>query len=167
MENIKYKVTNTTVKPVRRDIHGADTRPAVERVGHPVKFKDGDADNAPDRILQSGQHCIVSHVNSGLLGLQRGGFVRIEKIDDISTALREHAYDGKAVQTRTKPKRKATAVEMGKDTYSQRSGSEHEGAVNPDGDPNFLVKAKRGGTGRAKRKGLANVSGSGNDKAAQ
>lgn len=47
----------------------------------------------------------------------------------------------------------AKAVAMGEDKHEQRGGREHGEAVNPDGEPNFLVKTKeisrqrRGGKG--------------------
>ncbi len=143
---MKYKITNTTVKPVKKGPNGTDLRTAVEKVGHAVQFR-----NAKDQVivLHPGRMTIIEDVDPGLLNLQRGGFIKIEPIKDISAALKEHALQDsagldarkKAAEGRKNENRKATAVEMGKDTHSQKGGAEHDDAVNPDGDPNFLAKA--------------------------
>lgn len=151
----KYKVTNTTVKPARL-VDGKDLRPAVERKGHAVSFRD--EKNTPI-MLQAGQSTIVSNLDSGLLGLQRGGFVKIEKIEDITTALQEHAYKPTNHQHNANV-RKAKTAQMGVENYKQNGGSEHEGAVNPDGDPNFLVKASPKGSRKPRQKRGLNVSAS-------
>jgi hypothetical protein len=145
----KFKITNTTVK-AQRIVDGKDVRSAVEKKGHAVSFRD--ERNSPI-MLQAGQSTIISNLDSGLLGLQRGGFVKIEKIDDIATALQEHAYKPTA-QQHNKQVRKAKTAQMGVENYKQKGGSEHEGAVNPDGDPNFLVKATRKAKPRQKRGGV-------------
>jgi hypothetical protein len=156
----KYKVTNITVKPVRKDGKGNDLRPAIERVGHPVQFRD---ETGRPVTLQAGHHCIASHIDGGLLGLQRGGFIKIEKIEDIAAALREHAYQANSTKARVRgadQARQAQVVQMGLDSHQQKSGAEYDGAVNPDGDPNFLVKATKQ-NGRRRRKGTADAADAG------
>lgn len=158
----KFKVTNATVKIPRLDpVTKSDQRNALEKRGHAVQFRD-----ESDRpiMLQAGQSTIVSRIDAGLLGLQRGGFIRIEKIDDIAAALKEHSYQPSNHQKNAEF-RKAKTSQMGQESYSQRSGSEYEGAINPDGEPNFLARAARKREPRKKR-GL-NVSTSGNDKASR
>lgn len=110
--------------------------------------------------------------------------IRIEPIDDVMDALKRHtlpatrptrqkleaapvgAAQGSVVEsaviedvapptTRRASLDGARAVEMGQDGHAQRGGTEHEGAVNPSGDPNFLVRAPSGpqhGRGRATKK---------------
>lgn len=147
----KFKVTNSTVKTPRIDpVTKADVRTALERKGHAVQFRD---ENDRPIMLQAGQSTIISKIDSGILGLQRGGFVKIEKIDDIATALKEHSYQPSNHQKNAEA-RKAKASQMGTDSYTQRGGAEHEGAVNPDGDPNFLVKAKKTTKGSKGKRGL-------------
>ena len=142
----KFKVTNTTVKP-QKVVDGKDLRSATEKRGHAVSFSD--ERNNPV-ILQAGQSTIVSNVDGGLLGLQRGGFVKIEPLKDITSALEEHAYKPTA-HVHNQNARKAKAAQMGLEDKTLKGGAEHEGAVNPDGDPNFLVKATRKGQTRQKR----------------
>lgn len=150
----KYKIINTTVKPPRTNPKtGADLRSAVERVGHNVSFR-----------LESGERIeverhrprIVNQVNEGMLRLQRGRYIRIEEIDDVTDILQKHTLENKKADL-FKPDEvvksedevahasasKAKAVQMGEDSYQQKSGSEAEGAINPDGDPNFVVRAEK------------------------
>lgn len=164
---MKFKVTNTTVKAVRKDPKtGNDIRTATEKVGHGVQFRVGpDPQTARLIRLQQGQSTLVDALDPGLLNLQRGGFVRIEPIKDIAAALQEHSFQKaqnlasrkKDAEAKRDQDRKARAVEMGKDTYAQKGGSELEDAVNPDGDPNFLAKAASTAK-RRKRKGVADAS---------
>lgn len=146
-----YKVINTTVKPVKAHPRtGQDLRNATERVGHNVKFI---TDSGKEVIVERHRPRIVDSINEGLLRLQRGGFVRIEQIEDVTEILKKHSFKSNEALLSPDPavqelisahpastKRTAKAVAMGEDTHSQKSGSEMEGAVNPDGDPNFLVK---------------------------
>ena len=145
----KYMITNTTVKPVRRDASGKDVRTALERVGHPVQFRD---ENDRTVALLAGQRHLITKMDGGILGLQRGGFVKIEPVKDIAEALAQHAYTG---PTRSRVERKSSAVPMG-----TAASQDDEGAVNPDGEPNFVVTAKRGGTRKRKQEDQ-NVAGSG------
>lgn len=156
---MKFKITNTTVKAVRRDNEGKDIRSATEKVGHPVKFF-SDVENKREIILYQGRMTLLESISPGILNLQRGGFIKIDQIKDISVALKEHALQETAVMHAKKKyvgeskdaNRKARATEMGKDTHAQKGGAEHEDAVNPDGDPNFLAKAESDKTRRQKKK---------------
>jgi len=90
----KYKIINTTIKPLRRDPKtGADLRSSTEKVGHPVSFR-----NEKDQVVlvHQSQPRIVDELSEGILRLQRGGFIHIEEIDDVITALRQHAVPPKA-----------------------------------------------------------------------
>lgn len=159
---MKFRITNTTVKAPRLDQNGKDLRTAVEKVGHSVQFRTNlDTPTPRPQTLRQGQSTLVDNIDPGLLNLQRGGFVKIEKIKDISAALKEHSLQQKtkksekvkaAGEARSSAEKKARAVEMGQDTHEQRGGSEKEDAVNPDGNPNFLAQAGKIRKGR-KRKG--------------
>jgi len=147
----KFKITNTTVKPARI-VDGKDQRKVSERVGHSVQFTDH-----RDQVVMLGPNkfALTETIDAGLMALERGGMIRIDPIDDITVALREYrqqGVDGKqAIKTeaaKSEPRR-ANSVEMGLDKHTSKGGIEHEGAVNPNGDPNFVVKA--GASGRAKR----------------
>lgn len=153
MTTEKFKITNTTVKSPKLT-NGQDLRSATEKRGHAVSFRD--ERNNPV-MLQAGQSTIVSNVDGGLLGLQRGGFIKIEKLKDITSALEEHAYKPTA-HLHNQNVRKARAAQMGIENKSLKGGKEHEGAVNPDGDPNFLVTAKRKTQTRQKRSSRVSAS---------
>ena len=144
--NDKFELKNITQKP--KPVNGRDTRKAIEKVGHPVQFRIGrDFDRAPIIILMPGRAKIVDEVNSGIIGLREGGFITIRKITNIMDELEQHKYTPKTARQEGAAARddlrKANAVEMGLDPHQGKSGSEYEGAVNPDGDPNFVVKAPR------------------------
>lgn len=88
MKDSKYKVTNTTVKPPRLDPKTKkDLRTMVEKVGHVVTFADS---TGRKHTLYQHKPAIVSEVNQGILNLQQGGFVKIERVDDISEILKSH-----------------------------------------------------------------------------
>jgi hypothetical protein len=108
-------------------------------------------------IVQPQRARLFDTLTEGMLRLRDGGFINIEEIGDVSDVLKNHvagtkkdvfAPDAAASVTKmddTHPAtdRLARSVAMGEDKHVQASGKEMEGAVNPDGDPNFLVKADK------------------------
>jgi hypothetical protein len=147
MDKVQYKITNSTVKPVRIGSDGKDQRTLTDKVGHSVKIISERTKR--ETVLYQGKSTILDELDPGIMNMQRGGFIKIEPIKDISAALQEYKYQNddsrsmrkKAAATSRDDNRKAKAVEMGQDVYAQKGGAEHEGAINPDGDPNFLAKA--------------------------
>jgi len=149
---MKYKITNTTVKaPKLHPKTGADLRSAVERVGHGITIR---PNNNEHIIIQTNRSRIFDHVNEGMLRLQRGKFIRIEEIEDVSEVLKNHTLGNKddaraAVRGSSEDvhaaveNRIARASEMGNDSHEQRGGKETEEAINPDGEPNFVVRADK------------------------
>lgn len=125
----QFKVTNTTVK-AQRVVNGKDTRTTIEKVGHPVSFSD---DKGKPVMLQQNQVTVVNELDSGLLNLRRGGFIKIEEIKDFADILQEHTYKPTTHQVNAEI-RKGRVVEMG-------TKGVDEDAVNPDGEPNFVAKA--------------------------
>lgn len=148
----RYMVTNNTIKPKRVDLeNGRDMRTTEEKVGCFVSFT-GDSNRSvmlaahPDH---PSHFAIVSDVNDGMLRLERMGHVKIEEIDDITQVFKKHTVIDPLPPVTEEPRLKrdenrVRATEMGQDTYQQKGGVEHEAAVNPDGDPNFVVRASRG-----------------------
>jgi hypothetical protein len=148
----RYKIVNTTIKEPR--IHpktGVDLRTKRDIVGHNVSFR---LDTGERLEVERHRPRIVSHINEGMLNLQRGGYIKIEPVDDVTTMLKQHTLGSKKLDALApeesvksaedgEKSRLAYAVQMGEDTYEQRSGKETEGAVNPDGDPNFVVRADK------------------------
>lgn len=167
----KYLIYNVTRQEPRYDNKsGKDMRTTRQRVGHAVAFRDR-YDHA-HLVVAGGRPVLVDEVTPGMMALATPDPVtgevhlRIREIDDVMEALKEHTLparaarpkaeasalgtaQGSVVQEATPPSRRPslegnTAVEMGKDQHAQRGGTEHEGAVNPSGDPNFLVRAPAG-----------------------
>jgi len=149
----KYKITNTTIKAPRINPRtGLDMRSAGERIGHGVSYI---TDDGKKVIVQVNRPSIVDHLNEGMIRLKRGKFVEIEEIDDVSSVLKKHTLNAQRdiltpsehvkVEDVSHPAadRAARVVEMGLDDHSQKSGKEIEGAINPDGEPNFFVKADK------------------------
>lgn len=160
-QQYQYKLTNTTVKPPKRDPKtGVDLRTTLEKVGHVVSFRG--RNNESVMVGQNKSH-ILYELTEGIIGLQRGGHVSVERIDDVMTLLAQHtnkpaaratapqaavadnpmAKLGESPQSEAPLGRMASAIEMGLDDHTQKGGSEYEGATNPDGEPNFLVTASK------------------------
>ena len=169
MQQKKFKIVNTTVKPVRKDpTSGADLRTTTEKVGHAVSF----VDQSGGAVMVTQAHPrIVDTLSEGILRLNRGGYIRIESIEDVVTVLKNHVdsttkktgadiFSPDSVFTETNSdvahtsQRVAKAKEMGLDTHAQTGGKEYDGAVNPDGEPNFLVTA----SAKVKRKERADTA---------
>lgn len=150
----RFKITNTTIKkPKLHPKTNEDMRKMVEKVGHNVAFR---TDTGERVEVERHRPRIVSSVNEGMLRLQRGGFIRIDPIDDVVDVLQQHTLDTKrdilAPDEHVKIEdavahpaagRVARAVQMGEDKYEQKGGTETDGAINPDGDPNFVVRANK------------------------
>jgi hypothetical protein len=169
----KYLVYNVTRKPPRLcEKTGRDLRTLSEKVGHGVSFRDSKGTSYI--IVAGGQPRMIDELTPGIIALATGTApsIRVKKIDDVMEALQDHTL---ASQAAPKPRAfpsgapelgvaalsKGLATEMGKDTHEQRGGSEHEGAINPSGDPNFLVRAPAGaqhGRRSAKQKEAGAVS---------
>lgn len=146
---------------------GKDLRSIDQKKGFVVSFRDREDRQHllhPDR-----QPVIIDEVTSGILQLKANGHITIKEVTDIMEALKEHAAPPKVRPTAlvrdvanagaTAPQeerglfpeqdaapgeRQARAVQMGEDKHVQRGGNEHEGAINPSGNPNFVVKAPTG-----------------------
>lgn len=149
----KYKIINTTVKKPRLGPGGVDLRSWTEKLGHGVQFR-----NAAGEIVKvdANRPRITDFVNEGMLRLQRGGFIRIEEISDVTEVLKKHtlskdgnltslldpdeAVANSIAHNSAGERVRASAVEMGKDNTVAR-GEAH--MVNPDGDPNFVVRADK------------------------
>lgn len=149
----KYKVINTTVKPPRPNKAGVDTRNWTEKLGHGVQFRNTTGDIIK---VDTNRPRITDYLNEGMLRLQRGGFIRIEEIGDVTEVLKKHTLtkDGKLssildpdehaansiAHNSASERVRATAVEMGKDDTVARG---ENNMVNPDGEPNFVVRADK------------------------
>ena len=169
-QQYQYKLTNTTVKPPKRDPKtGVDLRTTLEKVGHVVSFRG--RNNESVMVGQNKSH-ILYELTEGIIGLQRGGHVSVERIDDVMTLLAQHTNKPAAratapqaavadnpmakleesQQSEAASGRMASAIEMGLDDHKQKGGNEYEGATNPDGEPNFLVTASKKITRKARQR---------------
>lgn len=173
----KVKVINTTVKKPRI-LNGKDMRSAAERKGFGVTFslKDGSRPR-----LNPGRSLIIEPTDPGLLKLEGAGYVRIERGDIgdqlgalslnpskvpaakvvkkevapveggmVENKVVEEAPVVEETEEKSEP-RLAHVVEMGKDEHKGRDFLNDEDAVDPDGQPNFVVQAPSAET-RKRRK---------------
>ena len=148
-EKETYQVVNTTVKPVRKDAKGRDMRSTLEKVGHAVQFYDGIGPEAREIVLHASKQCFIHNLIMPLLKLQKAGLVKITKVEDMTEVLKAHTYqpDAPAAPVAPVPPKSETPAPtlMGAPIKpSKAGGTEYEGAVNPTGNPNFLVKAPTG-----------------------
>ena len=149
----KYKIINTTVKPPRLNKQGVDTRNWTEKLGHGVQFR---SPNGEIVKVDTNRPRMTDYLNEGMLRLQRGGFIRIEEVGDVTEVLKKHTLNkGDKLSSILDPEEhvtnsiahnsatervRATAVEMGNDDTVTRG---ENSMVNPDGEPNFVVKADK------------------------
>lgn len=149
----RFKLINTTVKPPKINPKtGQDLRTMVEKVGHDIEVI---LDNNAAIRVEKHRPKIVDHVNEGMLRLERGGFIRIEVVDDVTAMLKSHVINGNKdsilkpdenlkYQEPVHPAaedRKAKVAQMGEE--GKEPTDKLEGAVNPDGAPNFVVTASK------------------------
>jgi hypothetical protein len=154
-------VFNTTRKaPKVCPKTGRDLRSNEERVGYNISFRD---EMDTSQVVAPGQPPrFTSRIDQGLVNLVKSGAIEIKKMNDITDAMDAHvaaparaprpkatASPNVAPATSTgqmnlfdAPDRSARVTETGKENHAARGGREHESAVNPDGEPNFLVKTK-------------------------
>lgn len=147
----KYKLINTTIKrPRPHPRTGVDLRTMVEKVGHPVKII---MDDGKEIYVDRHRPRIVSEVNEGMMSLHRGKYIRIEEISEEGDLWKKHVISknddmfspdehvDSGLKEEKEPEKLAKVTHMGDDTAAKRLSEEHESSTNPDGDPNFLVKA--------------------------
>jgi len=151
----RYMVTNTTIKEPRLGPSGKDSRKLQEKNGYVVQFRDeiGNVRMVTPKKW-GGNPVMVTNLTEGLYDLYHKGLVDIEEIADISQALKRHTLERRQEPVAEQPKpekKKATAVEMGKDLPEQEKVSSYGIATNPDGPDNFTVTAPRGGKKRKNR----------------
>lgn len=148
----RYKITNTTVKPPRLNARGEDLRPVKDRVGHPVQFYL----NNPEELitLYANKSVIVDRINDGVLGLFRRKLISVETMTDIADELKKLAF--KPTEQELPPAEVPVSAEAALEKMNVKSypmGETREGdAVNPDGEPNFVAKAPKGGMSRQPKK---------------
>lgn len=148
MKSEQYIVRNTTIKQPKIDpVTKADVRTMVEKVGHTISFKDVDGKVI---MVPAGRERFVDVITGGMRTMERGGMIAISKpTDGVTTALKAHTapivVEEAPIEVASQKKR-ATAVEMGKDDHGAAKRaleSEYDGAKNPDGEPNFRVIAPK------------------------
>jgi len=155
----RYMVFNTTRKPPKIcPKTGVDLRSNEERVGFNISFRD---EMDTSQVVAPGQPArFTSRIDQGLINLKKAGAIDIKKMNDITDAMDAHvAAPARAPRPKATanpndapatgqtnlfdaPDRSARTTETGKEDHTARGGREHESAVNPDGEPNFLVKTK-------------------------
>jgi hypothetical protein len=152
----RFKLVNTTVKkPKLHPKTGADLRTAIERVGHDVEV-----------ILNSGvplriekhRPRIVDHLNEGMHRMETYGYIRIDPIEDVTQVLKNHVMVTKdsilkpdenvkyeEIMKPAEDRKEAKISMMGESSSEdvKKMESKNEGAVNPDGEPNFSVTASK------------------------
>lgn len=143
----RYKITNTTIKPLIQDRQGNDIRPMRDRVGHPVEIVTGKKPNEMMHQIYPNHYIILDEVTQGMLNLYQKRVIRIEEAKDISEELRQFASQPEQAQVDPAP-HKAIPADIG--ARAALIGEvtplvETQKAVNPDGDPGNTVKAPRGG----------------------
>lgn len=149
----KYQVRNITKKP--KPAQGPDTRTVIEKRGHFVCYRNSAGNNV---MLRPDEVKIINEPNEDIISLVTTGYLSCEPLKDITDALKNHtgtssrkkkadpeaetAAELAQATAMGKRARQARASMMG-ETQNTRGVTELEGAVNPDGNPNFTVTASR------------------------
>lgn len=138
-QKTQYKIINTTAK--------AKPKSTLEKVGFLIHFEDS---NGKHVTLNQNRAYLTDKISQGILELFRAGHVHIEEVSDaLSDLKKDTQLDSRSAQNtsfrdklRESSKRKARAVEIGKDDSAEAYKNIVEG-VNPDGETNFTATAKR------------------------
>lgn len=150
--NQRYKITNTTVKPLKTNARGEDIRPIKQRVGHGVQIVLSQPEEHITLYIP-GASKIVDRLSEGVIKMHRKGDISVEIINDIADELRNFTAKPKADEVEGQ-KESSRAVKVLEETnaksYPMGETRESE-LVNPDGEPNFVAKAPKGGMSRAKK----------------
>lgn len=140
MATERYKISNTTVKPRTVDSQGRDTRKICDRVGHMVMIKEKPGDDGKTVMIPATRFAVVDYLDQGIMDLESQGIVKIEIVKDMGSVLETFRQQRPAARPATaQDDSRVRASEMG--NASKAPSGEYEGAVNPDGAPNFVVKA--------------------------
>lgn len=159
----KFQIRNITKLP--RPLHGPDTRTVIQKKGHYVSYR-----NAQDKVimLRPDEVKIINEPNDDIITLVSQGYLSLQPLKDITDALQSHSSPGRKRQAKSsvdseiavataqgQRAREARASLMGEaqnetgvtELESQAkkmpTKPELEGAVNPDGTPNFTVTATK------------------------
>lgn len=161
----KFVITNTTVKQPRIDPKTKqDGRSLSEKNGYSVSFRD-----KKDQVvlIRATEHKIVTEVPDSVYALENEGLVSVRRMSDVADALKDHTFSGKRERRGVKApepeapapafkeegerpaggKRLARAVQMGEDGH-RGAESPEDGAIHPDGKPNFVATAPSAETRR-------------------
>lgn len=151
----KYQIRNITRKP--KPAQGPDTRTTIEKRGHFVAYRNTAGNNV---MLRPDEVKIVNEPNEDIISLVSTGYLECVPLKDITDALESHtSKSGNSRRKKTdqeadtaaelnfataqgQKSRQARATMMG-ETQNTKGVTELEGAVNPDGTPNFTVTATK------------------------
>ena len=162
----KYQVRNITRKP--KPAQGPDTRTTIEKRGHFVAYRNAQGNNV---MLRPDEVKIINEPNEDIISLVTTGYLSCEPLKDITDALQNHTGStsrkkkGNPEADTTAELAQATAIgnrarqarasmmgetqnskgvtELEHTSRPRKPAPELEGAVNPDGTPNFTVTASR------------------------
>ena len=136
---VRFKVTNTTAKEPKF-VDGRDVRKLSERVGHFIEvYKD---DRKQTQLLSPGKFAIIGYIDEWLVDQERAGEIKIEEIKDMGSALDAFRHQAKKAAEEAVPVAKPVTPE-GRIKVSEmgHSKADENTTKDPDGAPNFVVKA--------------------------
>lgn len=125
-----YKITNTTVKPYKKNDQNQDVRSVLERTGYGIQLVI--PGNPPEyrTLYQPGRSTIVDKITQEMQSMSNKKIISIEKIDDnlIGKTDNTNLSVPEPVKAPAEPQLKAHASFLGEDSHRDQ-------LVNPDGDP--------------------------------
>lgn len=187
----RFKISNTTIKPLKTDKMGRDIRPLRDRVGHAVQFSNP-RNSSELVIIYPKRSVTVDTVTDGILGLYKKGLVGVTEVGDIADELKKLAFKKEPAAAEKAPKSKEAPAKKeepkeeemlvarreeienendmlvakeepkeeskdkdlpeGKSSPMGSSPDSEERLVYPDGEPNFIAKAPKGGMKKSRKK---------------
>lgn len=156
----QYQIQNITRRP--KPVNGPDTRTMTAKRGHYVSYR-----NHQDKVvmLRPDEVKIINEPGEDIYNLVSQGYLACWPLKDIADALSQHTAPSRrkkpAADTETdaqladaaqrgRTARQGRASMMG-ETQDVRGVTELEGAVNPDGNPNFTVTATKNSVPKRQR----------------
>lgn len=152
----RYKIINDTIKPLKLNSKGQDMRPNRDKTGSAVQFYTDESPSAKLVTIYQNKSTIVDELTNQIMGLHKRGKIIIETINDITDELKSFSVkpeNGAPTNVYKAPEKKIPVEDTHKpipdDIKAKATPSgdvaHEEKLVNPDGEPNFVVKAPRGG----------------------
>lgn len=150
MSGQQFRITNTTAKPLKTNARGEDIRSIQDRNGYGVQVVLPNK-NPPEyhTLYRPGQSVTVDSLTEEISRMQKKGRIKIEALD-IGAVLKSYT-EAPAQEEATPLTVEENLSEYNAKSYPMGESRGEDKLVNPDGDPNFVMTAPKGGMKRVRK----------------